>query len=470
MKHLKELKIKEYLWFFEEQVLSIAVPNGKEGSGLTIITWQNNTGKTAIFESFQKFISFTDKRFDETERHWDKKPQITLIFDDTSATSITNKDNWSQIEATGSEVSGFQIIQSRRHWGSEFGWNAAMGNFLNDTKNTWMRQSNGVALASILSTINLSQPETKKDINNILKRLIPNFSDWTVSTRWGSDYIKYETSDGVFHSTSLLWDGVMSAFRIAVHLTNKWHTEDVLLFDEPELSLHPWAQKELSFILSEYSKDRQIILATHSPYFINWKDFINGAVFAHLTKNDNVRCLITHLDHKKNYAKFIGTNYQEWQKPQILDTVAKELFFSNSVLLVEWQNDVGLIRNHLDSNNVLVSFDIFWYWVWSYSNMSLFLEMAKDLKIMKVVALYDKGIEEEKSFIKDKATYSWSEFLLIQSWKEDIRDKYTSCSGVAKCKPQLVKEWYFDEHWVLKSDQEEDFNKLMQEILNHFWS
>jgi hypothetical protein len=38
--------------------------------------------------------------------------------------------------------------------------------------------------------------------------------------------------------------------------------------------------------------------------------------------------------------------------------------------------------------------------------MSLFLEMAKDLKIMKVVALYDKGIEEEKSFIKDKATYS----------------------------------------------------------------
>jgi AAA15 family ATPase/GTPase len=40
----------------------------------------------------------------------------------------------------------------------------------------------------------------------------------------------------------------------------------IYLIDEPELHLHPKAQKKLLDLLLEESKDKQIIISTHSPY------------------------------------------------------------------------------------------------------------------------------------------------------------------------------------------------------------
>ena len=50
----------------------------------------------------------------------------------------------------------------------------------------------------------------------------------------------------------------------------------VYLIDEPELHLHPKAQDKLVSLLLEQSKDKQIILSTHSPYM--FKDCISKGV------------------------------------------------------------------------------------------------------------------------------------------------------------------------------------------------
>jgi len=42
----------------------------------------------------------------------------------------------------------------------------------------------------------------------------------------------------------------------------------VFLIDEPELHLHPKAQEKLAYLLLEESKTKQIIVASHSPYFL----------------------------------------------------------------------------------------------------------------------------------------------------------------------------------------------------------
>ena len=47
----------------------------------------------------------------------------------------------------------------------------------------------------------------------------------------------------------------------------------MILIDEPEISLHPDLQRKLFSLLVEYSKDKQIIVSTHSPYFVDWKLF-----------------------------------------------------------------------------------------------------------------------------------------------------------------------------------------------------
>lgn len=66
----------------------------------------------------------------------------------------------------------------------------------------------------------------------------------------------------------------------------------VYLIDEPEAHLHPKAQKELSRLLLEESKDKQIFLSTHSPYI--FKDAImNGPGLFLFKRDDNDEIVVT---------------------------------------------------------------------------------------------------------------------------------------------------------------------------------
>jgi ABC-type lipoprotein export system ATPase subunit len=65
--------------------------------------------------------------------------------------------------------------------------------------------------------------------------------------------------------------GLQSIFAILAALTND--SIKMVLIDEPELYLHPKLQKQLSELLYFVSKEKQIIIATHSNVFINRKDY-----------------------------------------------------------------------------------------------------------------------------------------------------------------------------------------------------
>jgi len=71
--------------------------------------------------------------------------------------------------------------------------------------------------------------------------------------------------------------------------------DSLLVIDKPELSLHPALLRRLSRLLSEYAKDRQIVLATHSPYFA---DLSYIAAEAHLARVyvDGSGCRISSLN------------------------------------------------------------------------------------------------------------------------------------------------------------------------------
>ena len=57
-----------------------------------------------------------------------------------------------------------------------------------------------------------------------------------------------------------------------------------VVIDEPELSVHPALQKRLMALFLEYSKTHQIIVCTHSPYFVNWEAIVNGANLIRVVK------------------------------------------------------------------------------------------------------------------------------------------------------------------------------------------
>jgi ABC-type multidrug transport system ATPase subunit len=70
------------------------------------------------------------------------------------------------------------------------------------------------------------------------------------------------------------------------------------LIDEPELHLHPKAQESLAKLLLEESKDKQIIISTHSPYL--FKSLLNKSGIITLKRNDQNKVILTKEDAKAN--------------------------------------------------------------------------------------------------------------------------------------------------------------------------
>ena len=75
--------------------------------------------------------------------------------------------------------------------------------------------------------------------------------------------------DGIFASGAS--DGVVQLLLLLIALFSEGSRESVLLFDEPEVSLHPWAMvvfaQAVKLAAEKWSK--QVFLATHSPVLIS---------------------------------------------------------------------------------------------------------------------------------------------------------------------------------------------------------
>ena len=471
MPQLKTLKIEHYKGFFEEETLEFAVPDRKTpGSGLTLIVGQNNSGKTTIIESLllgkdDEGVTDRGTRFRGSERHFNFPPRITI-----NTCVYSNIDHGSEVEIVDqSKPHGidFEIVQSRRHWDHKSSLGLTGSRFLEATRREEIRGTRGSShTASALKNINKDKSRKSK-LNGLMKQIIPHFTDWAIDTDDRGDYVKYRTANSE-HQANLLGEGVMSAFRICIHLLNG-KDEGVLIIDEPELSLHPTAQKSLSLILSEKSKDKQIILCTHSPYFVNWEDLVGGARFIRLNKIKDEKCTVSRLQENKRYFSFITDHLDEWQKPQLLDTVAKEILFADKVLFVEGQEDVGLIRKWATDRKIQLKFDIFGYGAGGFQNISHFLQMARDLEIAKVGALYDSGTDVDKSFKNDQNTFSSDSFLLQKLPTEDIRDKplKEGCKEGCIC-AKNPKVGCFDKKGNLKEEHSEAFNNIMGKFIEFF--
>ena len=74
---------------------------------------------------------------------------------------------------------------------------------------------------------------------------------------------------GIFASGAS--DGFLQLLLLLIALFSEGTRESVLLFDEPEMSLHPWAlvvfARAVKLAAEQWNK--QVFLATHSPVLIS---------------------------------------------------------------------------------------------------------------------------------------------------------------------------------------------------------
>ena len=84
---------------------------------------------------------------------------------------------------------------------------------------------------------------------------------------WVSDDKRPEDIELEERSTGLQW--FLSFFLVFLVEAKDSHEDTILLLDEPGLTLHPLAQKDLSDFFENLNRTNQIIYTTHSPFLVD---------------------------------------------------------------------------------------------------------------------------------------------------------------------------------------------------------
>ncbi len=208
-------------------------------------------------------------------------------------------------------------------------------------------------------------------------------------------------------------------------------------------------------LFNRYSEDRQIIINTHSPYFIDISSIVNGANLYRTVKNNNGDIDVFSLseDSRENLKGFLKNINQ----PHTLGTEAKEIFFlEDRIIVTEGQEDVIMYSKAAESIKPPLDGTFFGWGSGGASNITKIATILKDLGYQKVVAIFDGDKpEDENKFRQDFPMYDSQIISAL-----DIRDK-----------PKVnkdAKEGMMTQGGCLKEEYKEEMITLFKNINSYF--
>lgn len=401
------MTIHGFRGFAKPGVVNFAVPNGTPGSGLTYVVGANNSGKSTLVESLRAFSSrqvtiSEGKRNKQAgdkvkiDLHYSKGENYSLIsVEPGSAQTIQS--------GQGGEPSPDKmlIISSRRSFDPYFGegtWD----------RNTYANQNRGVASQrSVSGGLNYrlvacaTDPDQKSKFNKILETLLGYVPEWTIDqSDPGQLYVKMAFGKDR-HNTDGVGEGLLNLFHIADAFRDINENEEHLIaIDEPELSLHPQAQRRLKSFLHHHSSKLQILLTTHSPLLINWESISKGAELVRAVREEEGSKLYQ-IGSESRYS--IAALLANQNNPHILGLDASEVFFlDDGVLIVEGQEDVVLYPKVLEQLNLKWRPQFFGWGAGGAGNIPFVAGLLKDLGFKRVAGLLDGGQETKLEELKKK--------------------------------------------------------------------
>jgi predicted ATP-dependent endonuclease of OLD family len=181
-----------------------------------------------------------------------------------------------------------------------------------------------------LNTINRLQSPIKIDLENkikdSLKWFIPEISSVEINMPQAEVRYSLRSTFDIYiddWSRTLLsskWDWVKSLATLGLLKdSNKSEWISLIAIEEPEAHLHPWAIHWVKEVLSILSQDRQVIISTHNPIFIDNLNLSNNYIVSEWSV--------------KKVSKISEIRSVLWVK------VSDNLSQSSFVLLVEWEDD-----------------------------------------------------------------------------------------------------------------------------------
>lgn len=159
----------------------------------------------------------------------------------------------------------------------------------------------------------------------------------------GGDVILDNWGSGTRNRT-LIFLKLFNAVKRAQNDSDTDRIKPIVIIEEPESFLHPQAQAEFGRVLQDFADELkiQIIVTTHSPYFLSIKSPSNNILLERI-KNKNNPC-----------TSLVNPNVDEWWKP-FIDALGiksddfgpmKDVIFNGNenILIVEGATDKGYLE------------------------------------------------------------------------------------------------------------------------------
>jgi hypothetical protein len=443
----------------EAQQVLFAQPNQEVGSGLTILVGANNSGKSTVIEA----IDFMRQRktapiFGEGRRNAVARGRIRIEYKSTDggiATLGTNPTGGGDPTWTESEFSlsgkDLFVVGSRRGY-----IDSGFQNTESNRENYFSSISPGDVRGAIRHQFGwrlTKMHNNRAQIDTLLGRILGDVPEWTIEPVRESMSQQFQTrfyTEYGSHPAEGVGEGLLSLLFLADALYDS-QPGQIIVIDEPELSLHPEPQRRLADILAEYARDRQIVYATHSPYFANWSHVFAGAQVCRVYRESG-RTRLANL--RRETVKEVSGLLGNHGNPHVLGLDAREVFFlTDKIMLVEGQEDV--VGYEIIASSLGLQFDgRFYGWgVGGAGNMSRLASVMSDLAFKQVVILLDSDQQPQADQLREK----FPQFSVLVSPKPDVRSK-PARSAVA------AKEGILDKHWKLPADTEDIAREFVMKV------
>lgn len=392
--HISSLTVSGLRGFSSPQTIEFALPTEKPGSGLTILIGPNNGGKSTVVEALRAMTSEEPPSFTEGKRNKeaDDRVSITLTLD------TGDRHELRTIDAGGSETIRvpsekipipIYVLPSRRYFNPFFG----RGSY---DRESYIRHqgfpfTRGAAIDEFSSRL-FRVLGHRSEFDEVLSHVLDPVPDWTIDQADGGQYYLKVNAGQQYHTSDGLGEGIVSLFFLVDALYDS-SEGDVIVIDEPELSLHPSLQRKLVRLLAEYAKYRQIVYATHSPYFVDFSHVIVGAKVVRIHKAGGAS-VVSQL--KPETAAKLEGFLNNLNNPHILGLDGREaLFMDDGIVLVEGQEDVVFYSRLLEKLNSNLP-DRFYGWgVGGADNIPVIASMLADLGFTRVAAILDGGKKDQ---------------------------------------------------------------------------
>lgn len=448
---VNEMTIKGFRGFSKEGSLRFAQPKeGKAGSGITILVGPNNGGKSTIVEAIQAwsrtYVSFSEGKLNQKAgSHVSIRISVPQVIHELKTVDAGGSET---VRDPSNPPLNCYVLPSRRFFDPFFGQG--------EVDRQGYLQQRGIPSTRSTPVSEFSRrlfyaQNNRERFQEVLQKVVNPAPVWNIKLADHGQYFLDLDSDGLTHSSDGLGEGIVSLLFIVDALYDS-KEGDLIVIDEPELSLHPAYQRRLANLLAEYAESRQVVYATHSPYFVDFNHVQNGAEIVRIHKLAE-GCVISQL--KRETAHELEALLRDTHNPHVLGLDAREVFFrEEGVVIVEGQEDVvsypkvlqSLVEGGNFSNEKAsrLQESFFGWGAGGADKVDRIASLLSDLGFERVAGIVDNNKSEEIPKLKKR----FPNFTFLSIPADDIRDKPASESrdatrgllnGDGKLRPEYVE-------------------------------